>query len=102
MNEGELADVLAGQLPDMQERTRLVREVGDSISNTWGGSVSKMIQAATEAPANWLIWLPAVLRASETPVFTGLLLVPCLRCPSQFFFQGSTNFSAEACSNICS
>lgn len=47
MSEGELADVLAGQLPDMQERTRLVREVGDSISNTWGGSVSKMIQAAS-------------------------------------------------------
>ena len=46
MSEEELAEVLCGQLPDMQERARLVREVGGSISGTWGGSVSSMIAAA--------------------------------------------------------
>jgi hypothetical protein len=38
--------VLGGQLPDMQERARLVREVGLSISGSWNCSVSNMIQAA--------------------------------------------------------
>ena len=44
--EQELAEVLGGQLPDMQERVRLVREVGSSVSNKWGCSVSNMILAA--------------------------------------------------------
>lgn len=46
MGEDELADLLGGQLPDMQERARLVREVGCSISGTWNCSVSNMIAAA--------------------------------------------------------
>ena len=46
LSEGELAEVLGGQLPEMQERTRLVREVGVSISSTWGCLVTNMIVAA--------------------------------------------------------
>ena len=44
--EQQLAEVLGGQLPDMQERVRLVREVGSSVSNKWGCRVSNMILAA--------------------------------------------------------
>ena len=49
LNEDELEKILGGQLPDMQERTRLVREVGGSISGLWGGNVSNMIVAAGES-----------------------------------------------------
>jgi hypothetical protein len=46
LNEDELEKLLGGQLPDMHERARLVREVGVSISGTWGCKVSNMILAA--------------------------------------------------------
>lgn len=46
LNEADLEKMLGGQLPDMQERARLVREVGASISGTWTCNVSNMIRAA--------------------------------------------------------
>lgn len=46
LSESELAEVLGGQLPEMQERARLVREIGVSISSTWGCLVTNMIVAA--------------------------------------------------------
>lgn len=93
MSEGELADVLAGQLPDMQERTRLVREVGDSISNTWGGSVSKMIQAASGSACKLVDLVTSSFAGFRDSciyrfIACSMLAVPIL----SFFFRGRQIF----------
>ena len=93
LNEGELAEVLAGQLPDMQERARLVREVGVSISNTWGGSFSKMIQAAGGSACKLVDLVTSSFAGfRDACVYRFSLLVPCLQCPFSGFFSGVDKF----------
>jgi hypothetical protein len=101
MNEEDLEKILGGQLPDMQERTRLVREVGASISVTWSCNVSNMIRAAGGSACKLVDLVTssfAGFRDSCIYRFTALS-IPC-RSTLSALLQGSSNFSAEACSDI--
>ncbi len=102
MNEEDLEKMLGGQLPDMQERARLVREVGGSISSTWSCNVSNMIAAAGGSACKLVDLVTssfAGFRDSCIYRFMALSLQfgSILRTSS----QGSSNFSAEARSDIC-
>lgn len=103
LGEGELADLLGGQLPDMQERARLVREVGCSISGTWNCSVSSMIAAANGSACK-LVDLVTSSFAGFRDACIYRFLPKCVLPETllSILFQGPSSFSTQARSDICS
>ena len=103
MGDDELAALLGGQLPDMQERARLVREVGCSISGTWECSVSNMIAAANGSACKLVDLVTSSFAGfRDTCIYRFILKYVLPETVLIILFQGSSNFSAQARSDICS
>ena len=102
LSEGDLVEVLGGQLPDMQERARLVREVGGSISGTWGGSVSDMIAAAGGSACRLVDLVTSSFAGfRDTCIYRFITLSLKPVSVLSISFQGSSNISAETRADIC-
>ncbi len=102
LNEADLEKMLGGQLPDMQERARLVREVGASISGTWTCNVSNMIRAAGGSACQLVdIVTSSFSGFRDSCIYRFMALAIPFQLSLIMSMQGSSNFSAEARSDIC-